>query len=220
MNCFLLALWPLVWRIHRTLREEEEQSVGRCKILWVQCWNVCNSVSRRKRMHAVMPSSICLEHDAYVWRCWTYESHYKMRCKAARCTRTEHILVSCGVRVWECLEDFRKTPIISLWDGRVRSFWWFRDELFSLLLSPLQASRCSFTHSLVLFRGRWTDKQCGHPADEDLGSRGGRAWKNKPSRDCGHTEAGTGRNIYIYIHIIYIYILFRSSFHKRKKNLN
>ncbi len=77
------------------------------KILWVQCWNVCNSVSWRKRMHAVMPSSICLEHDAYVWRCWTYESHYTMRCKAAWCTRTEHILVSCGVRVWR---TFAKLP--------------------------------------------------------------------------------------------------------------
>ncbi len=77
------------------------------KILCVQCWNVCNSVSWRKRMHAVMPSSICLEHDAYVWRCWTYESHYTMRCKAAWCTRPEHILVSCGVRVWR---TFAKLP--------------------------------------------------------------------------------------------------------------
>ncbi len=54
-----------------------------------------------------MPSSICLEHDAYVWRCWTYESHYTMRCKAAWCTRPEHILVSCGVRVWR---TFAKLP--------------------------------------------------------------------------------------------------------------
>lgn len=61
---------------------------------------------------------------------------------------------------------------------------------------------------LCFFKGDGQKKQCGHPADEDLGSRGGIAWKNKPSRDCGHTEAGTGRNIYIYIFFFYSGLLF------------
>lgn len=50
--------------------------------------------------------------------------------------------------------------------------------------------------------------------DKDSGSCGGRAWKNKRSRDCGHTEVITGRNIYIFIYIF----LFRSFSQKEKKS--
>lgn len=155
-----------------------------------------------------MPSSICLEHDAYVWRCWTYESHYKMRCKAAWCTRTEHILVSCGVTVWR---TFAKLPSLVSGMGGLDhsgdceiSFLPFCCLLYRLPGTVWRILLCFFegdgqTNSVDIQLARIWEAVVVE------------LWKNKPSRDCGHTEAGTGRNIYIF------FFLFRSSFHKRKK---
>lgn len=148
------------------------QSVGRC------CGyrNVCDPVSRRK-------------HDTYAWKCWTYESHRP----AAWAT-------------------FRRTPIASLWDGRIKmvpvverwAFLPFCCLLYKLLGAVWRILLCFFFVCFFFFCiwWRWTDEQCGHPADEDLGSRGGKSLEEQTFKRL-RTHRGRYRKKYIYL---YIYI--------------